>query len=64
MDLPKKVISRGGNHTGVCTGTTRPCRLEGCTGMRITVRWGDGKITYPCSKGMRFSPKGTRATLI
>ena len=64
MELPKKIVSRDGKHVGTPIGTTRMCRLEGCTGLRIGVRWDDGKLTYPCSKGLRWSPKGTRATII
>lgn len=30
---------------------SRPCTLQGCTGMRMHVKWPDGKHTYPCSKG-------------
>ena len=30
---------------------SRHCRMEGCTGHRMYVRWEDGKHTYPCSKG-------------
>lgn len=30
---------------------SRRCQMEGCTGMRIHVRWPDGSSTYPCSKG-------------
>jgi hypothetical protein len=38
--------------TGLTTGGTRHCALEGCTGLRIGVRWDNGRLTYPCSKGM------------
>jgi len=37
---------------GVATGASYPCRLAGCNGIRITVRWPDGKHTHPCSKGI------------
>lgn len=40
---------------GVTTGITKVCMLEGCSGARIGVRWPDGKITWPCSKGMTTS---------
>ena len=29
---------------------SRVCQMEGCTGHRMHVRWGDGKVTYPCTK--------------
>jgi len=55
-----KVLSRGGTDEGVTTGGSYRCRLEGCTGLRIAVRWKDGHMTYPCSKGMRRSKKHWR----
>ena len=63
MTLPRKIVSRDGNHVGKCTGSTRPCRLAGCTGLQIRVLWDDGKVTYPCTKGMEFSQKGRVARL-
>lgn len=47
-----RVISRTGKTRGRLTGTRRPCNLAGCTGERLTVRWDNGKVTYPCTKGM------------
>jgi hypothetical protein len=49
---PEFVVSRDGNDKGRLTGGSRNCRLEGCTGRRLEVRWPDGKLTWPCSKGM------------
>ena len=46
------IYSRDGKMKGVATGGQRRCQLHGCTGMRIAVRWPDGKLTYPCSKGI------------
>lgn len=49
------VWSRDEREEGRATGTFRPCQMEGCTGIRVGVRWRkDGKITWPCSKGMRL----------
>lgn len=48
-----KVVSRTGN-VGELTGSQRFCQLEGCRGKRLYVRWKDGKITIPCTKGMTF----------
>lgn len=31
----------------------RDCRLHGCGGVRFVVRWADGHVTVPCSRGMR-----------
>ena len=41
---------------GTATGSTRRCRLEGCTGIRVMVRWPNGKVTWPCTKGMVPGP--------
>lgn len=57
-DIPEEVVSRDRAMTGKATGGTRHCRLEGCTGRRIGVRWPDKHITWPCSKGMVYSPDG------
>jgi len=46
------VISRCGQMQCKTTGGTRPCRLEGCLGVRVGVRWPDGTLTWPCTKGM------------
>jgi hypothetical protein len=43
------ITSRDGKEKGQATGTVRRCMLEGCGGIRIGVRWPDGKLTWPCS---------------
>ena len=46
------VVARGGGLEGVYLRTTnRPC-FEGCRGKRVSVRWPDGSISYPCTAGM------------
>lgn len=40
-------MSRG----AVLNPKSHPCTLEGCTGTRMYVRWQDGAVTYPCTKG-------------
>ena len=62
MPNPKeeKVVSRDGKLEGVATGKVRRCGLEGCTGIRIMTKWPGGKITYPCSKGMKRLRSGWR----
>ena len=30
----------------------RRCQLEGCGGTRIMVKWPDGHVRWPCSKGI------------
>ena len=52
------VVSRDHKYSGVTTGSTHKCRMEGCLGLRVSVRWSDGKITYPCSKGMQVMSDG------
>ena len=37
---------------GAPTGGAYACQQEGCRGRRISVRWPDGRITRPCTKGM------------
>lgn len=51
------ILSREGSLEGVLTGSTHMCRLEGCSGIRISVKWPDGKHTYPCSKGIKWNDK-------
>jgi hypothetical protein len=48
------VWSRGRTQQGHTTGGARHCGLEGCTGARVGVRWPSDKITWPCTKGMRW----------
>ena len=38
--------------TGITTGGTRRCGMLECPGTLIGVRWPDGKMTWPCTKGM------------
>ena len=53
-----KVYSSDGKMVGKSTGGERACHLEGCTGTKIGVRWSDGKLTYPCTKGMKVRKNG------
>ncbi len=48
-------MSACGRYRGEFTGTRLVCSQKGCTGEKRTVRWSDGKITYPCSKGITWS---------
>ena len=41
-----------GTMQGVFTGAAYKCRLEGCNGRRLAVKWEDGKHTHPCSRGL------------
>lgn len=52
------VLSKDGKKKGKLTGGSRHCGMEGCTGKALAVRWEDGKLTYPCTKGMDFGSLG------
>lgn len=57
-ELPETVLSRDGKERGTVTGRTRPCSLEGCRGVQVMVKWPDGKVTWPCSAGMKAVAPG------
>lgn len=47
------LLSRDGKKIGyIRSWDGHHCTMEGCTGRRICVRWQDGTVTYPCSKGI------------
>jgi hypothetical protein len=48
------VLSREGTIKGHLTGGSRTCGMHGCTGRNLGVRWEDGKLTLPCTKGMSY----------
>ena len=52
-----RIQSRGSDF-GEATGGGYHCRMEGCRGWRIGVRWrgmyGETHVTFPCVKGMVF----------
>jgi hypothetical protein len=50
--LPKKVWNTQQTEYGTPTGGTRRCQMEGCSGLRIAVRWTDSSLTWPCTRGM------------
>lgn len=60
MTKGTKVYSRDGASVGLTTGSTHRCQLEGCTGRRVTVKWPDGKITHPCTKGLETRADGAQ----
>ncbi len=37
---------------GLTTGRYHNCSMDGCTGVRVCVKWDDGTRTFPCTKGM------------
>jgi hypothetical protein len=52
-----KVYARNGRACGLAVGS-RPCNLESCRGTRYCVRWKNGKLTWPCSRGMKMRRDG------
>ena len=54
----RSVRSRNGKTTGRPTGGLHPCTLEGCRGSRVAVRWPNGQITFPCTRGMNATKRG------
>lgn len=62
-DLKKKgvlVTSADGTHKGRTTGDHRRCDLEGCSGRKFKVKWGKGRPTWVCSKGLVYFKKLVR----
>lgn len=58
IDRSKRVYSLDGRASGRIVGGGDFCRLEGCAGVRVSVRWSDGKLTRPCSKGLKKRKDG------
>jgi len=52
------VRPRGSGKRGKATGNTHCCSMHGCNGLRVSVRWPDGRVTFPCSKGMTVRKDG------
>lgn len=44
---------------GTYTGLDRPCLVIGCHGWRVQIRWPDGSVTWPCSRGLMLQADGT-----
>lgn len=57
-DTATHVYSKSGANIGVITGGQRPCLLADCGGTRVGVRWEDGRVSFPCAKGMKFRLDG------
>lgn len=45
--------------SGKTTGGERRCGMEGCGGRLVGVRWVDGKLTFPCVRGMKQLSDGS-----
>lgn len=56
----KIFVRKGCRMVGRSTGTFRPCMLESCTGLRVGVRWSNGRLTWPCVRGMEAHCGGYR----
>jgi hypothetical protein len=56
METGRRLHGRDDAMIGQLTGTSRRCQLEGCLGRRYGVRWPDGSLTWPCSKGLFKRP--------
>ncbi|MBF3053552.1 hypothetical protein HKW90_03945 [Pseudomonas aeruginosa] len=54
------VYDQAGGEAGMATGAVHRCRMEGCRGERVSVRWPDGHFTYPCSRGLVLRTDGAR----
>ena len=60
MNTKKIMLSRDGKEKGrIINENSYQCRLEGCRGWRMSVRWDDGKLTYPCSHGTKSIDENT-----
>jgi hypothetical protein len=60
----EKVLDRTGREEGVTTGSFKRCNLEGCKGLRVMVRWPDGKWTWPCTAGMKWNNEANAYQII
>lgn len=44
---------------GIATGSFHRCTMACCSGLRISVKWPDGKHTQPCTDGMEILEDGS-----
>jgi len=58
IDRTKRVFARNGRTRGRIVGGGDRCKLEGCPGVRISIRWPDGSLTRPCSEGLSTRKDG------
>lgn len=56
--LPKYVYGSGGTPKGEYRGETRRACFDGCRGRRVAVKWPDGTMTYPCTRGLEVRKDG------
>lgn len=58
----REIESRDGKLVGEVTNAGQPCRMEGCTGIRLSTRWPNGRRTFPCTKGL--GQRGDRLVIL
>jgi len=59
MDNTITVLSSDGKEKGtVINWNSKKCTMEGCRHYKASVRWEDGKLTYPCHGGLEFIKNG------
>lgn len=52
-DAPgQPLYNSNGKEHGIIVGGGDRCTMEGCSGARVSVRWPDGSLTRPCSRGL------------
>lgn len=59
----KHVISADGKETGDVTGGRRRCQMSGCGGVCLGVKWPDGRMSWPCTKGLVATTDKTIASI-
>jgi len=57
-----RVISRDRRSEGRVCGRGHMCRAEGCGGWSLPVRWGNGRLTWICSKSAAIRGETWRLT--
>jgi hypothetical protein len=50
-----RILSRVKGEVGIMSGSTHDCQLKGCHGVRVSVKWPDGKRTFPCSRDFYYN---------
>ncbi len=56
--LGSKLLNSDETQEGTIIGY-KDCTLSGCRGRCLGVRWPDGKLTWPCSRGCSVTHDGT-----
>jgi hypothetical protein len=59
IKIGDKILSRDGKCIGNITslGDSHRCTMDGCRGKRVSVKWRDGRTTFPCTSGLRMVTK-------